>query len=296
MNRILHISHARNFVVTLVVASAALVAGCTVQADAQSEDTGSSSAASSAFCGHHFYTTSADEAASAQHLGFSAEGITGFLYDSGQIGTVPFYRLFNGRISDHLYTTSDTERRQAAAAGYADEGIIGYIHATPKGLTTPLYRLYNGGISDHFYTTSYDEANAAKRLGYAYEGIAGYLLLRADATQTGLAGLVAAMYNKHLLSVHRLWFGNNCDPFTLGDVFNWLAGGNSGSGGAPSTEQNCDKAGLYCCPGTSTSPMHCNNGLVCVTGVCHTRCSDNSNCPKTQPYCAKEAGFADYCM
>jgi Repeat of unknown function (DUF5648) len=126
----------------------------------------------------HFYTTNAAEMGNAvNHLGYSAEGTTGYVFSSRQPATVPLYRLYSGGGSDHFYTTSAQERDNAIAnLGYAFEGVVGYIYPDTTCGALPLYRSYNGGGVDHFYTMSLSESDNAVASGWAKEGITGYML------------------------------------------------------------------------------------------------------------------------
>lgn len=78
----------------------------------------------------HFYTTSTVERDNAiQHLGYSDEGITGYvLAQSGTSDTVAFYRAYNGNIKDHFYTINAVEMENAIRKlGYGYEGVAGYV-------------------------------------------------------------------------------------------------------------------------------------------------------------------------
>jgi hypothetical protein len=115
-------------------------------------------------------------------LGFSAEGITGYIFPTQEAQTVPLYRSYQPSILDHFYTVDKAESDNAVAKlGYVYEGITGYVFP-PSGSdcrgAAPWYRAYNPTITDHFYTMSAPEMdNAVANLGYSREGIAAYLLL-----------------------------------------------------------------------------------------------------------------------
>ncbi|KAJ3546032.1 hypothetical protein NMY22_g2211 [Coprinellus aureogranulatus] len=126
----------------------------------------------------HFYTTNRAEHTNAYtNLGYSDEGISGYILPSQEPHTVPLYRLYNGRVSDHFYTTNAAERDNARdRLGYADEGVAGYVYPDAGCGALPLYRLYNAGWNDHFYTMNFEEReNAAVNLGFTREGTAGYI-------------------------------------------------------------------------------------------------------------------------
>ena len=64
----------------------------------------------------------------AQHLGYTEEGITGYVYPDTACGGLPLYRLYSTAATDHLYTMSAAERDHASDhSGYTQEGIAGYI-------------------------------------------------------------------------------------------------------------------------------------------------------------------------
>ncbi|KAG6891434.1 hypothetical protein C0992_006693 [Termitomyces sp. T32_za158] len=108
----------------------------------------------------HFYTTDAQEANNAvARYGYTAEGISSYIFPSQESGTTPFYRLYSPTAMDHFYTTSASEANSASQnLGYNYEGIAGYIYPN-RGCrgTVPFYRLYSPSGMDHFYTTSASE-------------------------------------------------------------------------------------------------------------------------------------------
>ena len=124
----------------------------------------------------HFYTNSENEKNNAiQNLGYTFEGIAGFLYENQQTGTTPFYRSYNPSSFDHFYTMNAAEKNAVQNLGYTFEGVTGYIYAAQQLNTEPLYRMfsYSGG---HFYTMNATEKNnAVQNLGYTFEGVAGYM-------------------------------------------------------------------------------------------------------------------------
>ncbi|KAF8989161.1 hypothetical protein BDQ17DRAFT_1393326 [Cyathus striatus] len=101
----------------------------------------------------HFYTANGTEFTNAvEKLGYTNEGIAGWVFPYEQRGTVPLYRLYSSNASDHFYTT-------ASCGGLA------------------LWRLFSANASDHFYTMSVVERDRATvSLGYTFEGNAGFIL------------------------------------------------------------------------------------------------------------------------
>lgn len=90
----------------------------------------------------------------------------------------PFYRAYNGSISDHFYTTSLTEIINSGSLGYRYEGIAcDLVTADDSRKSAPLFRAFSPGQGDHFYTASYPEfINAISSFGYQSEGVAGYMV------------------------------------------------------------------------------------------------------------------------
>lgn len=128
---------------------------------------------------NHFYTTSNAELQNASsNLGYTDEGVAGYIFSQQEPSSVPLYRLYNGGVFDHFYTTSESERDNAARSlGYEKEGISGYVYRTAECGGVPLYRLYSCGGRNHFYTVSAPERdNASQTLGYTQEGVVGYIL------------------------------------------------------------------------------------------------------------------------
>ena len=91
--------------------------------------------------GHHFYTTSQSESASAQKIGYQFEMVACNVYDAGYKGGIPLLRLWNN--IDHLYTTSIAERDFVISPllGYAEEAIACRVLDSEAPGTAPLYRL-----------------------------------------------------------------------------------------------------------------------------------------------------------
>ena len=126
----------------------------------------------------HFYTTNYDEyMAGAVKVGYSQEGILGYLYPTSVSGSIPVYRMYSPYAKDHFYTTNYDEYITGAVnVGYSQEGILGYLYPTSVSGSTPVYRMYSPYVTDHFYTTNYDEyITGAVKVGYSQEGILGNL-------------------------------------------------------------------------------------------------------------------------
>lgn len=84
----------------------------------------------SASASDHFYTTSASERDNAvQRLGYTDEGITGYVFTKDNRGdTVPFYRAYSGGAKDHFYTVNAPEMENAVRkGGYTYEGVAAYV-------------------------------------------------------------------------------------------------------------------------------------------------------------------------
>jgi hypothetical protein len=76
---------------------------------------------------NHFYTTSPSERDNAADtLGYTKEGVEGYLFEEASPVLDPIYRLYRSDGNDHFYTTSKSERDNAASNGYRTEGIVGY--------------------------------------------------------------------------------------------------------------------------------------------------------------------------
>ena len=74
----------------------------------------------------------------ASYLGYTNEGVAGYVYGDALCGLLPLYRLYNGKGSDHFYTMSTMERDNANnKLGYAKENIAGYIFPYSGFLINP---------------------------------------------------------------------------------------------------------------------------------------------------------------
>jgi len=85
----------------------------------------------------HFYTTKAEEIGTTSgqgNLGYSSEGVLGYIAATPLPGTIPVHRYYNASTSDHLYTTNANEigatHQQGAVGqfGYVYEGVLGYAY------------------------------------------------------------------------------------------------------------------------------------------------------------------------
>jgi len=62
------------------------------------------------------------------NLGYSAEGISGYIYPNQICNSIPLYRAYSGGATDHFYTTDFNEWQNAVNnLGYSAEGVTGYI-------------------------------------------------------------------------------------------------------------------------------------------------------------------------
>jgi hypothetical protein len=131
----------------------------------------------------HFYTPGkAEMDCATSSLGYSAEGITGYIFPTQVTQTVPLYRSYSAGSTDHFYTVDKAESDRAVTNfGYSYEGIIGYVFPPSDSScpgAAPWYRTYNPTTRNHFYTMSAPERdNAVANLGYGNEGIAAYILV-----------------------------------------------------------------------------------------------------------------------
>jgi Repeat of unknown function (DUF5648) len=121
--------------------------------------------------GDHFYCTDF-YGELAPSRGYEREGITGYVYKTEQVNTIPIYRWYNPKNGDHFYTADP--KGELAPPRYQSEGIEYYMYKGPEPDTTAVYRWYNSGNGDHFYTTD-PTGELAPRGGYVAEGILGYL-------------------------------------------------------------------------------------------------------------------------
>lgn len=71
----------------------------------------------------HVYTTNVAELAEA-----SAQSVVGYVHETLQTGTFPFYRLFNPQSADRLFTTSIDEKQSLLKVGWQDEGVACYVY------------------------------------------------------------------------------------------------------------------------------------------------------------------------
>lgn len=140
----------------------------------------------------HFYTSSLDEANTAQsNHGYRIEGTLGYVESSQVNGTKGIIRMWNPRASKHFYTTSSGEASIAQSAGFILEGTVGYIQTDvapstgdqaipppPSEISSKskyLYRMYNSSVRKHFYTIDKTEMTGLQNRGYRLEGNLGNL-------------------------------------------------------------------------------------------------------------------------
>jgi hypothetical protein len=119
--------------------------------------------------GDHLYTTSPDEIASANQQGYATEGIAFRLEANPRPGTVPLYRMFDGR-THYFSTTGQLDRPNAQR-----EGVMGYMPARRiRGTVVPLtaWSLPQSGLL--FFTTD-PNGELAPQGGYQYAGVVGYV-------------------------------------------------------------------------------------------------------------------------
>ena len=114
----------------------------------------------------HFYTTDKAEMDCATSSGgYTAEGITGYIFPTQVTQTVPLYRSYSASGTDHFYTINKAESDSAVASGkYSYEGITGYVFPSSSSScpgAAPWYRSWQLTIIDHFYTMSAPEKDNA---------------------------------------------------------------------------------------------------------------------------------------
>ncbi|TFY75933.1 hypothetical protein EWM64_g8079 [Hericium alpestre] len=129
----------------------------------------------------HFYTTNATEMeAFLANDGYSAQGITAFVFPTQFGTTVPLYRLFNPSMVDHFYTISESSRDAAASQhGYVYEGIQTYVYPPTDQVcgSVVLQEAFNSAVEDHFYTTNATEMEYdLTHHNYIEEGISAFVL------------------------------------------------------------------------------------------------------------------------
>ncbi len=77
--------------------------------------------------GKHHWTTDANENNVLGSMGWTQEGIDGYIFPSQVTDSVPLYRLYNPFSLKHLWTTDLNERTVLVSQGWNDEGIAGYV-------------------------------------------------------------------------------------------------------------------------------------------------------------------------
>ncbi len=129
--------------------------------------------------GHHFFTTSTDEAFSVfMNLDdYSYEGIKFGISQSS--GNLQVFRMHNSLTGRHLYTASVNEMRVVdAQPGWNLEGISFNAHQTGGSGREEVFRFLNTVDGSHFYTSDDNEANQLRTNSsfrhFSYEGVAFY--------------------------------------------------------------------------------------------------------------------------
>jgi hypothetical protein len=85
------------------------------------------------FSYQHHWTTDANEYNFLATVGWTQEGIDGYILPSAVTGAIPLYRMYlNAQGGLHLWTVDLNERNYLVAnAGWVDEGIAGYVVPLP---------------------------------------------------------------------------------------------------------------------------------------------------------------------
>ncbi len=112
------------------------------------------------------YTTAPDERSRVQQMGYTDEGIAGYVATTQAPGTLPLYRLAKQTRygTEHFYTDNAGERDKAISQlGFHYEGIVGYVPTSPEPGAVLLHRLQQPGTGEYLYTTSDQEASQAER-------------------------------------------------------------------------------------------------------------------------------------
>ena len=81
----------------------------------------------------HHWTTDLNEYNVLESLGWTKEGIVGYILPTAVTGTLPLYRLYLNAFGGlHLWTTDANERNVlTTTAGWVDEGVAGYVSPLP---------------------------------------------------------------------------------------------------------------------------------------------------------------------
>ncbi|KAH6906922.1 hypothetical protein BKA70DRAFT_1401250 [Coprinopsis sp. MPI-PUGE-AT-0042] len=128
--------------------------------------------------GDHFYTINKTEHHIAlDEIGYTEEGVVGYLFAKPQKGTVALYRLsiiWSG--VDHFYTTNGLEKDNVMTTHHGIyEGVAGYVYPDAACGGSPLFRLQHPGLHNHFYTMNRTEREECIRDGWKDEDVAGYM-------------------------------------------------------------------------------------------------------------------------
>ena len=77
--------------------------------------------------GNHHWTSDANEYNVLGSMGWTQEGIDGYIFMSQVTDSIPLYRLYNPFSFSHLWTTDLNERNVLVGQGWNDEGVAGYV-------------------------------------------------------------------------------------------------------------------------------------------------------------------------
>ncbi|HSC72098.1 MAG TPA: RHS repeat-associated core domain-containing protein, partial [Candidatus Methylomirabilis sp.] len=110
----------------------------------------------------HFYATDGTVP-----LGYTDQGLLGYLAEAGGSGTVTLTRYENAA-GAHFYSVTGTDVPEGE--GYTAEATLGYLQTTGGSGLSPLARHHNPTTGDYLLSTSTTPPG-----GYTYQGTLGYL-------------------------------------------------------------------------------------------------------------------------
>jgi len=132
--------------------------------------------------GVHWSDSTLDNNADEVPVGFTEEGVLGYLYTSPGPGLQALYSCVDGGQGNYISTQSDCEVAENHLGDVHVLGIVGYdyVSAPSDGTsTTGLYRCLQSSPFDHLETTS----STCEGVGsYNLEGSLGYILLASPGT------------------------------------------------------------------------------------------------------------------
>lgn len=135
----------------------------------------------------HFFTIDESEKNKVSTMSdWISEGISWHVYDHQEYGSIPIYRVVNGKdtFKEHFYTASISERDTVVKTlGWINEGIAFYAYKYQAPGTTSVYRYYNAQLGLHFFTLDPSEQSHMPSYGYQYDGIAFYAYTSAQTIQ-----------------------------------------------------------------------------------------------------------------